>query len=105
MSLSRLSEAESGPSFRPFPGRYATKLQKQDAMKVAIDRGGCISCAVCWENCPEVFEQNPADMLAQVRPDYRREGLLDRGAVSAEWESCVRAAADGCPVAVITTEP
>ncbi len=74
-------------------------------MKVTIDRGGCISCAVCWENCPEVFEQNPADMLAQICPDYRTEGRLDRGAASAEWEECVRTAADGCPVSVITTEP
>ena len=38
---------------------------------VTIDRDGCISCGTCWLECPDVFEENPADAKSQVVERYR----------------------------------
>ena len=58
-------------------------------MLVDIDRSGCISCGLCVETCPEVF-QFADDGLANVhaQPDQDNE----EGA---------REAAENCPVSVI----
>ncbi len=62
-------------------------------MKAKIDRGGCISCGLCAETCPEVFEMAD-DGLAQVIVDEVPASVADT-AVEAQ---------DGCPVSVITVE-
>lgn len=62
-------------------------------MKATIDRGGCISCGLCAETCPEVFEMAD-DGLAQVIVDEIPDSAADT-AVEAQ---------DGCPVSVITVE-
>jgi putative ABC transport system permease protein len=35
-------------------------------VKVQIEREECISCAACWDDCPDVFEENMEDGLSQV---------------------------------------
>ncbi|MGA2762391.1 MAG: ferredoxin [Spirochaetia bacterium] len=30
-------------------------------MKVSIDRKECTSCALCWSDCPDIFEEDPKD--------------------------------------------
>ncbi len=61
-------------------------------MRVDIDRDGCISCGLCAETCPEVFEMAD-DGLAQVK---EHPTAVDIG--------LVRQAADGCPVEVIDVD-
>lgn len=74
-------------------------------MKVTIDRADCISCAVCWEDCPDFFAQNPGDNLGQVCEPYRVDERLDLGLAPSELEDCTRLAAERCPVGVIHLEP
>ncbi len=54
-----------------------------------IDKDLCISCGLCTQTCPEVFETDEDDM-AQVRADAD----LDSG--------CIQDAIDECPVSAIT---
>lgn len=71
-----------------------------DTFRVTIARDECISCATCWETCPEFFEENPDDGFSQIIEEYRVD---DPGAGKApgELENCVADAADGCPVEII----
>ncbi|HZD42594.1 MAG TPA: ferredoxin [Methanomicrobiales archaeon] len=69
--------------------------------QVEIDRPGCISCAACWTNCPEVFEENPDDTLSQIHEQYREDSDVGRGKVPEDLEDCVQEAADLCPTQVI----
>lgn len=70
-------------------------------MKVTIDRETCISCAVCWEECPELFEQNAEDEWSQVAEGHREVGSPAKGEVPEELEDCVLQAAEDCPVEII----
>ncbi len=67
-----------------------------------IDRDGCISCGTCWLECPDVFEENPADAKSQIVERYRGGAEPGEGDVPDELADCVRRAADACPVVVIT---
>ena len=62
-------------------------------MKAKLDRSGCISCGLCAETCPEVFEMAD-DGIAKVHQENVPEEVEDR-AIEAQ---------DGCPVSVITVE-
>ena len=73
-------------------------------MKVTIDRDECISCATCWEVCPDVFEEGSDEYLSQVVEKYRVEDDPGQGEIPEELEECVREAADGRPVQIIHTE-
>jgi len=73
-------------------------------MKVAIDREGCTSCAACWEECPELFEESPDDGLSRVVEEHQIGGDPARGEVPPDLEECAQNAADGCPVEVIHLE-
>lgn len=73
-------------------------------MKVTIDREECTICGVCWEECPEFFEQNPEDEWSQVLSEYRIDGDIAKGEVPENLEGCVRQAAEGCPVEIIHIE-
>ena len=58
-------------------------------MKVSVDKEGCISCGVCVNACPEVFqfdENDKSDVITQPDPSQ---------------EDDVQIAADSCPVSVI----
>jgi ferredoxin len=47
------------------------KTEMGDTFRVTIDRDECISCATCWETCPEFFEENPDDGFSQIIEEYR----------------------------------
>jgi ferredoxin len=61
-------------------------------MKVSIERSGCIGCGLCAETCPEVFAM-AQDGLAEVTADPTPKNQDE-----------AKAAAEGCPVSVITIE-
>ena len=61
-------------------------------MKAFIDRDGCISCGVCIEVCPDVFEFAD-DGLAQISSQPTRSNIHK-----------AHEAAESCPVQVITVE-
>jgi ferredoxin len=62
-------------------------------MKAYIEREGCISCGLCAETCPEVFEIAP-DGFAEVHAGDVPEKAEER-AVEAQ---------ENCPVSVITVK-
>jgi len=75
-------------------------------IRILIDRDECIQCATCWANCPEVFEEGAEDWMSQIVEKYRvaaEGGAGDPalGEVPEELESCVRDAAEDCPVEII----
>jgi ferredoxin len=73
-------------------------------MKVQIDREECLACGACWDDCPEVFEEDEADGTSRIVEVYRVNGDPAVGEVPDELERCVRTAAEGCPVEVIHVE-
>jgi len=40
-------------------------------MKVTIDCEECTICGLCWDECPEFFEQNAEDEWSQVVKEHR----------------------------------
>jgi ferredoxin len=72
-------------------------------MKVTIERDACVSCGMCWDTCPQFFEQNPDDSFSQVIEEFRTGGP-GMGKPVPEDETCVREAADSCPVTIIKIE-
>jgi ferredoxin len=62
-------------------------------MKATIDRDGCISCGLCAETCPDVF-QMADDGKAEVIKDPVPDSLKD----------LVQESAEGCPVSVISVD-
>ncbi len=70
-------------------------------MRVTIDREECIECGTCYADCPEVFEENPDDFLAEIREEYRVDDDVAVGEVPEDLEDCVEDAAYGCPVEII----
>lgn len=69
-------------------------------MKVQIDRDDCISCTACWQECPEVFEED-ADGFSAVLQRYRIDDDPGQGEIPADLGDCARRAAGGCPVEII----
>lgn len=68
---------------------------------VTIDREDCISCGLCWDGCPEFFEENPEDGFSQVVEEYRVNDELGEGKAPEDLEDCVVEAAEDCPVEII----
>ncbi len=62
-------------------------------MNAVIDRSGCISCGLCAETCPEVF---------QIADDGLAEVIMEN--VPKELEEKVIEAKEDCPVSVINIE-
>lgn len=62
-------------------------------MIAKIDRDGCISCGLCCETCPQVFEMAD-DGIASVKVDE----------VPSDAVESAKEAQEGCPVSVITVE-
>lgn len=54
-----------------------------------VDKDLCVSCGLCTQVCPEVFEEGPEE-IAQVKPD------ADPNA------ACIQDAVDQCPVGAIS---
>lgn len=61
-------------------------------MKVSVDKEGCISCGICVNTCPEVFQFDEDD----------KSEVISEPTSSNENE--VQTAADSCPVSVIHVE-
>lgn len=74
---------------------------QQAKIGVRIDPDECISCGVCWEECPSVFEENPEDEMTRIAARYRVRNDPGEGAVPPELEECVRNAAEVCPMEII----
>jgi ferredoxin len=72
------------------------------AMKVQIDREGCIGCGVCEALCAEVFHLTE-EGKSSITEKYRK-GDLGRGEVGKDMVPCVENARDSCPVSVIKTD-
>ena len=72
------------------------------AVKVRIDREGCIGCGVCQALCPEVFKLVKDGKSSIV--EKHRKGSLGEGEVRNDLGSCVECGRDLCPVCVIKTE-
>lgn len=72
--------------------------------KVIIERDVCIGCGYCWGTCPDVFEQNADDGLAQIVPALQVDGEIGVGEIGENLEECANQAADGCPVSAITVD-
>jgi ferredoxin len=68
---------------------------------VSIDRMECISCASCWQACPDIFEENPDDTFSEIVIEYRNNGNLGEGEIPEDFEGCARDAEDLCPVQII----
>ena len=73
-------------------------------MNVRIDRDECTSCALCWDDCPNVFEENSEDGFSQLAPKYRSGGDPAVGEVPDSERECVEQAAEDCPVEIIHVE-
>lgn len=73
-------------------------------MKATIDRDQCISCGVCWSECPELFEENSDDGKSGITGKYRVSGDVATGEAPESLRASAQAAADGCPVSIIHLE-
>ncbi len=59
-------------------------------MKVIVDQDLCISCGLCVETCPDIFDWNDdgkADAQVEVVPE--------------DQEDCANEAMEGCPTDAI----
>jgi ferredoxin len=59
---------------------------------------------MCWDKCPQYFEQNTDDTFSEVVEKFRIGGDIALGTVPDDLEGCVREAADLCPVEIIHVE-
>jgi len=75
-----------------------------EGLRVTIERDECIACGACWAECPGVFAENPDDGESEIVEEYRIGEDPGVGVVPELLEDCVRAAADVCPVEIITVE-
>ncbi|MFO7890427.1 MAG: ferredoxin [bacterium] len=73
-------------------------------MKVTIDRDECTMCALCWETCPDFFEESQEDGMSQIVAEYRDNGNVDQGEAPESLYDCVTEAAEECPVEIIHIE-
>jgi len=73
-------------------------------MKVTIDRDQCISCSLCWSDCPEIFEEDASDNKSSVVEALRVGGDSSKGEAPEGLRAKAEAAASNCPVAIIHIE-
>jgi ferredoxin len=73
-------------------------------MKVSVDRDQCISCGVCWSECPELFEAASDDGMCRITEKYRAGGDIAKGEAPETLRDSAKAAAEGCPVSIISVE-
>lgn len=73
-------------------------------MRVTIDREECTSCAACWEEYPEIFEEDESDGTARIVAELRAAGDLGTGELPAKLADTARSAAEECPAEVIHVE-
>jgi ferredoxin len=64
---------------------------------------GCISCNLCEDLCPEIFEV-PLGEFCVVKPDAAARLVGDAASDAKMLNAKIQEAADSCPVEVIKTE-
>jgi ferredoxin len=62
-------------------------------MKALVDKATCISCGLCPEVCPEVFDMDDDGKAVATESDVPKTS-----------ENSAKEAAEGCPVSAITVE-
>ena len=62
-------------------------------MRVEVDQELCISCGLCIETCPEVFDWNEEGKATSIVEE-----------VPSEFEEPAHEAVDNCPTDAITEE-
>jgi ferredoxin len=82
----------------------ARQMRDTNDIRVTVNREECIACGVCYEECPEVFEEDPEDGLSRIVEAYRVDDGPAVGQVPDHLADCVQTAADGCPVEAIQVE-
>lgn len=70
-------------------------------MKVSVDRDQCISCSLCWSDCPEIFSEDASDGKCSVVEALRLEGDREKGEAPESLRDAAQGAAANCPVAII----
>jgi ferredoxin len=70
-------------------------------MKVTIERDQCISCGLCWSDCPELFEEDADDGKSRITEKYRVSGDVAAGEAPETLRENAEAAAGACPVGII----
>ena len=86
------------PSWSTGPSdTQSTRIELMSIRRVWIEEG-CISCNLCEDLAPEVFEV-PAGGTSQTRKGYERQ--LRAGSA---MEARIQEASDSCPVEVIQLE-
>lgn len=78
--------------------------QGEEEMTVRVDRDECISCGVCWSECPELYIEDTADGKTSIASEYRIDGDASRGQVPETLAAGAQAGADSCPVSCIHIE-
>jgi ferredoxin len=73
-------------------------------MKLSIDRDQCISCGLCWSDCPEIFEEDPVDGWSRIVAEFRIAGDLAKGETPEALREPGQRAAGNCPVSIIHIE-
>jgi ferredoxin len=73
-------------------------------MRVTVDREECVACGACYEDCPEVFEEDLDDGVSRIVEAYRVNDDPTIGQVPDDLAVWTQPAADGCPVEVIQVE-
>jgi ferredoxin len=84
--------------------KEAKQMRRTGEVRVTVDREECIACGTCYEECPEVFEEDPQDGLSRIVEAYRIGDDPAVGQVPDGLVDCVRTAAEGCPVEAIQVE-
>ena len=69
-------------------------------VKVTIDQDACIACGMCYNTCPEVYEDDGSG-TAQIVEEYRE--TPNEGYVPDDID-CIQDEADSCPVDAIKLE-
>jgi len=62
-------------------------------LRVEVDQELCISCGLCIETCPEVFDWNEEEKASRIVEE-----------VPPELEEAAHEAVDNCPTSAITEE-
>jgi ferredoxin len=93
---------------RPGNGRHGRRRHgifqewRRHQVKVTIEpRDNCTSCALCWSDCPDIFEEDPKDGFSRIVEKLRVGADVARGEVPESLRPGAQAAADGCPVSII----
>lgn len=69
-------------------------------VKVTIDQDTCIACGMCYNTCPDVYEDDGSG-TAQLVEEYR--DTPDEGYIPDDI-TCTQDGADSCPVDAIKLE-